>query len=52
MGYRGGLASEMAANRPMITLQYGNYANYIGAHFWNLQVAKLLMQATVTVDGL
>ena len=32
---------EMAANRPMITLQCGNYANYIGAHFWNLQVAKL-----------
>ena len=35
------LASEMVANRPMITLQCGNYANYIGAHFWNLQVAKL-----------
>jgi len=29
----------MAGNRPMITLQCGNYANYIGTHFWNLQEA-------------
>jgi hypothetical protein len=29
----------MARNRPVITLQCGNYANYIGAHFWNLQEA-------------
>lgn len=21
-----------------MTLQFGNYANYVGAHFWNLQV--------------
>ena len=24
----------------IITLQCGNYANYVGAHFWNLQVRK------------
>ena len=24
-------------NRPLITIQCGNYANYIGSHFWNLQ---------------
>ena len=28
----------MAGNKAMITLQCGNYSNYIGAHFWNLQV--------------
>jgi hypothetical protein len=22
----------------IITLQLGSYANYVGAHFWNLQV--------------
>lgn len=22
----------------IITLQLGNYANHVGAHFWNLQV--------------
>lgn len=24
--------------RETITLQIGNYANYVGAHFWNFQV--------------
>ena len=24
-------------NRPLITIQCGNYSNYIGSHFWNLQ---------------
>ena len=24
-------------NKPVITIQCGNYANYVGAHFWNLQ---------------
>merc|ERR1719237_986010 len=33
------LVFKMTANRPMITLRCGNYANYIGAHFWNLQEA-------------
>lgn len=22
----------------IVTLQFGNYSNYIGAHYWNLQV--------------
>jgi hypothetical protein len=22
----------------VITLQFGNYSNYIGAHYWNIQV--------------
>ena len=37
----------MAGNRPMITLQCGNYANYIGTHFWNLQVAGVTIQLEV-----
>ena len=37
----------MAGNRPMITLQCGNYANYIGTHFWNLQVAAVTIQLVV-----
>lgn len=28
--------------REVITLQFGNYANYVGAHFWNFQVNLLL----------
>ena len=32
------LEARMAGNKAMITLQCGNYSNYIGAHFWNLQV--------------
>ena len=23
--------------KPLITIQCGNYSNYIGSHFWNLQ---------------
>ena len=26
-------------DRAVITLQLGNYSNYIGAHFWNIQEA-------------
>jgi hypothetical protein len=27
-------------DRSVITLQVGNYANFVGAHFWNIQVRK------------
>lgn len=26
-------------SREIITFQFGNYANYIGAHWWNIQEA-------------
>jgi len=26
-------------NRAVITLQFGNYSNYVGSHFWNIQEA-------------
>ena len=26
------------SDRSVITLQVGHYSNYIGAHFWNIQV--------------
>jgi len=29
-------------NKPVITIQCGNYANYVGAHFWNLQEAGFM----------
>ena len=28
----------MSQTREILTLQFGNYANYIGAHWWNIQV--------------
>lgn len=27
----------MSSSREIITLQFGNYANHVGAHFWNIQ---------------
>ena len=44
----------MAGNKAMITLQCGNYSNYIGAHFWNLQVRwqpLLLLSCSPLVTG-
>jgi hypothetical protein len=29
----------MSVTREIITLQFGNYANYVGTHFWNAQVS-------------
>lgn len=26
----------------VITLQIGNYSNYVGAHYWNIQAIKAL----------
>lgn len=28
----------MNSTREIITLQFGHYSNFIGTHFWNLQV--------------
>ena len=33
------MSSEGNEDRAVITLQIGNYSNYIGAHFWNIQEA-------------
>jgi len=27
--------------REVITLQFGSFANYVGAHFWNIQVSNI-----------
>lgn len=32
----------MAFTREVITLQIGNYSNYVGAHWWNIQVSHQL----------
>ena len=28
----------MNDTREIVTLQFGNFANYVGAHYWNIQV--------------
>ena len=33
-------------NREIITLQLGNYSNFIGAHFWNIQEAGFIYQTS------
>lgn len=30
----------MSFLREVITLQIGNYSNYVGAHWWNIQVSN------------
>lgn len=30
----------MSDTREIITLQFGNFANHVGCHFWNIQVRK------------
>lgn len=32
------LFKKMNSTREIITLQFGHYSNFIGTHFWNLQV--------------
>jgi hypothetical protein len=32
--------------KEIITLQFGEYANYVGAHFWNFQV-RLFPRAAI-----
>lgn len=29
----------MSFTREVITLQIGNYSNYVGTHWWNIQVS-------------
>jgi len=26
----------------ILTLQFGNYSNYVATHFWNIQVQKIV----------
>ena len=35
--------------RAVITLQIGNYSNYIGAHFWNIQEAGFVFPTSSNV---
>lgn len=32
--------------REILTLQFGSFANYTGAHYWNFQARDLTLQAT------
>lgn len=42
--------------RELVTIQVGGFANFIGSHFWNIQVFVLLLAYFVTscasLDGL
>ena len=29
-------------NKPLITIQCGNYSNYTGSHFWNIQESRFV----------
>lgn len=43
----------MSVSREIITIQAGNYANFIGTHWWNMQVKfKLLTNFMCFVLGL
>jgi hypothetical protein len=33
--------------REVITLQLGNFANHVGAHYWNIQVSRMGRCCTV-----
>ncbi|XP_069672251.1 protein misato homolog 1 [Periplaneta americana] len=35
----------MASGREIVSLQFGNYSNFIGAHWWNLQEAGFVYNA-------
>ena len=31
-------------SKPLITIQCGNYSNYLGSHFWNIQESGFVYQ--------
>lgn len=37
----------MAFTREVITLQIGNYSNYVGTHWWNIQVSDVIIESFV-----
>ena len=36
--------------RAVITLQMGNYSNYIGSHFWNIQEAGFVFPSETNIN--
>lgn len=38
------------ATREILTLQFGHYSNYVGAHFWNLQELSFDYTGTVKTE--
>ena len=36
--------------RAVITLQIGNYSNYIGSHFWNIQEAGFVFPSQTNIN--
>jgi hypothetical protein len=39
----------MSDTHEIITLQFGNFANHVGAHFWNIQVGNRSISLHVAV---
>lgn len=38
------------STREILTLQFGHYSNYVGAHFWNIQELSFDYTGTVTTE--
>lgn len=38
------------STREILTLQFGHYSNYVGAHFWNIQELSFDYSGTATTD--
>lgn len=36
----------MLQSREILTLQFGNYSNFVGTHWWNVQVRTLVVSMT------
>ena len=41
----------MTTSREIVTLQLGNYANFVGSHWWNSKTAELLRKQEVLKHG-
>lgn len=39
------------STREVITFQFGNYSNYIGAHWWNIQEAGFNYDPTSAIPS-
>jgi len=40
------------STREIVTLQFGDYANYVGTHFWNLQESSFCYSSNGTISEL
>jgi hypothetical protein len=41
----------MSSNGEIITLQFGHYSNFVGTHFWNIQVRDSPIYEHIIIHG-